>query len=70
MIEKEWYIELIEKAKHDPYYQECLAEVKALEPMFLAVRFELPEMQQRALDAYISACEELDHALLMLANKE
>ena len=67
MIEKEWYIELIEKAKHDPYYQERLAEVIALEPLFLNICSSLPEPQRRALDAYISACEELDHALLMLA---
>ena len=58
--------ELIEKAKHDPYYQQCLEEVRALEPLFLKIRSTLPELQQKTLDAYISACEELDHALLIL----
>ena len=65
-----WLEELTEKAKHDPYYQECLAEVTALEPLFLNIRSSLPELQRRTLDAYISSCEELDHAMLILANKE
>ena len=69
MIKTEWYKDLVEKAKQDPYYQECLAEVGALEPLFLNIRSSLPELQQKALDAYISACEELDHALLILANQ-
>ena len=62
-----WINKLTEKAKNDPYYQECLMEVRALEPMFLNIRSTLPELQQKTLDAYISACEELDHALLVLA---
>jgi len=62
-----WINKLTEKAKHDPYYQECLMEVRALEPIFLNIRSTLPELQQKTLDAYISACEELDHALLILA---
>ena len=70
MEDNRWLEELTEKAKHDPYYQECLTEVRELEPMFLNIRSALPELQQKALDAYISACEELDHALLLLAHKE
>ncbi len=65
-----WFGELMKKAKYDPYYQECLMEVRELESMFLNIRSALPELQQKALDAYISACEELDHALLLLAHKE
>ena len=70
MEKNKWLKELTEKAKHDPYYQQCLTEVRALEPMFLNIRSSLPELQQKTLDAYISACEELDHALLMIAGKE
>ena len=65
-----WLMELTEKAKHDPCYQQCLTEVRELEPMFLKIRSSLSELQQQALDAYIGACEELDHALLLLAKTE
>ena len=64
-----WLEELMEKAKHDPYYQQCLTEVRQLEPMFLQIRSFLPQMQQKTLDTYISACEELDHALLRIMIK-
>ena len=64
-----WLEELMEKAKQDPYYQHCLTEVRQLEPMFLQIRNSLPEMRQKVLDAYISACEELDHALLRLTKE-
>ena len=64
-----WLKELTEKAKYDPYYQQCLREVKEVEPLFLQIRASLPEMQQKALDAYLSACEEVDHALLSLSPK-
>ena len=65
-----WLEELTVKAKNDPYYQHCLEEVRALEPLFLKIRDSLPEMQKKALDAYLSACEELDHALLHLAKEQ
>ena len=58
---------LMELAKEDPYYQACLEEVKRLEPVYLALRDALPEMQKKVMEEYISACEELDHALLALA---
>jgi len=70
MKKETWYIELMEMAKHDVYYQQCLTEVRELEPVFLNIRSSLPELQQKTLDSYISACEELDHALLLLAGKE
>ena len=70
MEENKWLKELTEKAKNDPYFLQCLEEVRALEPLFLKIRSTLPELQQKTLDAYISACEELDHALLILAYKE
>ena len=67
MEENNWLKELTEKAKHDPYYQQCLAEARRLEPAFLSVRDTLPEAQRCALDAYISACEEMDHLLTLFA---
>ena len=70
MEENKWLEELMKKAKNDPYYQHCLTEVRQLEPLFLQIRASLPEMQRKALDAYISACEELDHALLHLTKEQ
>ena len=70
MNKNTWFKELTENAKYDPYYQQCLTEVRALEPLFLQIRGSLPEGQQKTLDAYISACEELDYALLMLSEKQ
>ena len=61
---------LMDLAKTDAQYQQCLEEVKRLEPVYLALRDALPEMQQRVLEDYLSACEELDHALLLLALKQ
>ena len=63
-------LELIELAKNDPNYQACLEEMRRWEPAYLALRDALPEMQRRTLENYISACEELDHVLLLLALKQ
>ena len=62
--------DLIQTAKYDPYYQQCLEKVQDLEPLYLALRDALPERQKTLLEKYISACEELDHALLLLALKK
>ena len=70
MEENNWLKALTEKAEQDPYYQECLAQVRGLEPLYLNIRSSLPGLQRKALDAYISACEEPDHALLLLAKTE
>ena len=70
MREKIRYEDLMELAKEDPNYQTCLEEVKRWEPAYLALRDALPELQKKALDNYISACEELDHILLLLAMKQ
>ena len=56
-------------AKNDPNYQACLEEVRRWEPVYLALRDALPQMQKKVMEDYISACEELDHALLLLAIK-
>ena len=68
-MEKEKYKTLMERAKNDPDYQACLEEVRRWEPAYLAILDSLPEMQRRSLEKYISACEELDHILLLLAMK-
>ena len=70
MIEKENYENLLLRAKEDSYYQSCLEEVKRWEAAYLALRNSLPQMQRMAVEGYISACEELDHALLQLALKQ
>ena len=69
MREEIWEKNLLELAKEDSHYQACLEEVKRLEPVYLALRDALPQMQKKVMEDYISACEELDHALLLLAIK-
>ena len=69
MREEIWEKNLLELAKEDPHYQACLEEVKRLEPVYLALSDALPQMQKKVMEDYISACEELDHALLLLAIK-
>lgn len=69
MEEKNWYEKLTQQAKQDHHNQVCLAEVKGLEPAFLALRDALSEEQQKILEGYLSACEELDHALVVLARQ-
>ena len=64
-----WYEALLEQAKNDSQYQSCLEELKRLEPEFLAWRDTLEENRRNILDDYLSACEELDHALLMVAGR-
>lgn len=69
MEQAEWMKDLMEQAKKDPLYQSCLDDVKRLEPGFLALRDALREDRRNVLDAYLSACEELDHTLLLLAEQ-
>ena len=61
---------LMELAKKDPHYQACLEEVMRLEPIYFALRDSLPKIQRKVMEEYISACEELDHALLLLAMQQ
>ena len=67
MEQTEWMEYLMERAKMDTQYQSCLEEVNRLEPAFLALRDSLSREHQQILDDYLSACEEMDHALLPLA---
>ena len=63
----DWIKELTQKAKQDSHYQDCLRELQERESAFLQLRSQLPEVHQKTLDSYLSACEELDHAMTMIA---
>ena len=63
----DWLKNLMERAAADTWYQECLSDLHAKEPAFLAIRNALPEAQREVLDAYIAACEELDFSVLQIA---
>ena len=67
MVEMEWYKKLMKLAKQDPNYQICLTEVSQIEPEFMSLKDSLTEEQKKVLERYLTACDELDHALLMLA---
>ena len=54
-------------AKTDTEYQSALSNASRLEQDFLRLRESLSSDQQSVLDAYLSACEEMDHALLRIA---
>ena len=60
----DWMDELNARAKEDPWHQCCLADVVSKETAFLKIREGLSEQQRSDLDAYIAACEELEHALI------
>ena len=66
-MDQNWKDLLVLRAAADEWYQQCLEDVKARESGFLAIREKLPPSQQQALDGYIAACEELEHALALLA---
>ena len=66
-MDQKWTDLLVLRAAADEWYQKCLKDVKAREPDFLAIRGKLPLSQQQALDGYIAACEELEHALALLS---
>ena len=67
MKETNWMEKLMETARCNPRYQEKLDTAKNLEADFLALRDSLQEPQRQTLEAYLSACEELDHELLCTA---
>ena len=62
-----WMDELVRMAKADPWYQEWLAKANSLETEFRRIRDALPKEDQNLLDDYISACEELDNSMTLLA---
>lgn len=54
-------------ARHDLWHKQCLSEVENREADFERIRSALSETDQEALDLYISACEELEHSLTLIA---
>jgi hypothetical protein len=68
---QEWadvaYGQIMEQAKTDALYCQRLGACRKLEPAYLAVLDKLDTEDQAALEAYISACEELEHRLAQLA---
>ena len=67
MTTDELWDHLIDRAKSDPWYQECRAEVRKLEPWFINFREGLSGEDRDKLDDYISACEGLEDALTLTA---
>ena len=62
--ESMWDI-LIPLAMREPWYQECRAEVRRLEPWFMEFRESLSQEDRDKLDDYISACETQESALTL-----
>lgn len=67
MEEKIRMEQLEELCRKDSWYQQCLRKAEQLEPAFEQLRSSLDEGQREILDQYLMACEELDHARLLLA---
>ncbi len=63
----EWQKELTELCKKDGDYRRWLKETERLETSFAELRAAMPPASKEILDAYISACEEMDHAQMRLA---
>lgn len=63
----DWQKELDTLCRVEPWYQQCLLDTAAAEPGFETLRGSMTQAQRETLDRYIAACEELDHARLLLA---
>jgi len=62
------WMEVIQKAAQtDASYQCALAQAKKLEPAYLEILQSLPQEKQEILEAYITACEAMDDAMLCIA---
>ena len=70
MEEKSWLEELAEMAKTDEEYQQCLKALRRAQPAYLAFRDSLPEDQRKTVEDYLTACENMDQALLFLVLKK
>ena len=63
----DWMKELSNRAKADLRYRQLLSVVKNREQDYLQIQALLTPGNQIRLDNYISACEELEQALIVLA---
>ena len=64
---EELEILLIETTKTDDIYQSLLQACADAEGVYNTLIEELPPSQQAIIEAYLSACEELEHRRTMLA---
>ena len=61
-------MEVIQKAAQtDAWYQNALEQAKKQEPVYLEILQSLPQEKREILEAYITACEAMDDALLRIA---
>lgn len=61
------YYQITAMAKQDSRYLQLLQRCRETEPDYLAAVRQLSEAEREGLEAYISACEELEHRLAQLA---
>ena len=67
MNENELWNQLMAKAGQDAEYQQALQRLKEVEAAYLALLETLSCSQRETLERYITACEEMDEALVFVA---
>jgi hypothetical protein len=63
----EWMELVSQFAKSDAWYQACFARMKEKEEKYLEIMDLLTPQQRQAVEDYIAASEEMEHALLPIA---
>ena len=64
---QKFWKDLIQMARTDPEYQRTLERVRRAEKDYLKVCEMLPQEQRRAIEDYISACDEQEDCMVILA---
>lgn len=67
MHDDTWQEELLRREKEDPWRRECLARVIERTAAYEQAIQALTREQRQAVEDYIAACEELEHASVFLA---
>lgn len=62
-----WLEQLRHMEREDPWRRECLGRVQALTAGYEAACAGLTPSQRQAIEDYIAACEEVEHASVFLA---
>lgn len=62
-----WMEDIQKAAQTDAWYQSALEQAKKLEPAYLEILQSLLQEKREILEAYISACEAMDDAMLRIA---
>jgi len=65
-----WMKRMCQRASQMPDIRRKLEEVERWEKAYLEIKDSLTQEQQTVLEAYMTSCEELDHAILCLAHEE